>query len=106
MKSCPDCKQSNSVRAARPHGAWEKRVFRWLGFKPFWCSSCARRFVRFQLGSGRVRRSRKQEPTQEQLPNLTAAEENSGFQELIRDIREAERKMAAEPLDYRKVTKK
>lgn len=94
LRTCPVCKAAGFHRQTHPRGYWEAQVFSRLGLRPFRCSQCRSRFLRFGRSGDlpplepRERKRRKAVETQDFLPS----EDDRNFEELIRDIRTAEKK--------------
>jgi len=89
------CKAAAFHRPTRPRGFWETRIFVLVGLRPFRCTKCRARFLRFRRDGDPPpeavvprKRKRRGVEAQEFLPS----EDGRNFEELIRDIRDAEKK--------------
>lgn len=94
MKNCPVCGKSDQVRSSRSSGFFEKRLLRRLGIHPFRCRLCRSRFFRFSLKPRRVKRPLPEENFKK--PKLPTPENVDSFEEVVAEIRRAERKAASE----------
>lgn len=98
-RQCPDCKKKEEIRLTHPEGFWEKNVFPLLLLRPHRCQMCWSRFYRFSLHNGvnGVKRAKKAQG--EQFKQFFKAPDEKEFQELIRQIREAETKIFGHTAD-------
>lgn len=95
LRKCPVCKATAFHRPTRARGFWETRIFTVVGLRPFRCAKCGARFLRFSHQGDpppeqTMNRRKKRQPAD--ASEFLPAEDDRNFEELIRDIRAAERK--------------
>lgn len=91
---------------ARGEGFVERRVYPLVFLRPFRCRLCRARFYRFSLqnGSRAVRRQKRKKAGRDENETQKFAaflkpQDDKEFQQLIKEIREAERKILG-PADH------
>ena len=100
---CPRCSGPN-VRHSRAHGLAEGIFVPLLRLTPYRCADCLKRFYRF---AGRTSAAgRRENPAPERAPTtFLPPEDQVTFQQLIRDMREAEQRVENQDFNQRKVGK-
>jgi hypothetical protein len=83
---CPRCERLQGVPTG-VRGLWERTVLALMRIRPYRCTFCGRRFHRFQVGG--VQEATDQSPV-EAFSTFLPPADTRNFQELIRDIAQAE----------------
>jgi len=99
----PGCASPN-LRRSRAHGLAEGLFVPLLRLTPYRCADCLKRFYRFGRKTNSGPRGEKAAPEQSPTTFLPP-EDQVTFQQLIRDMREAEQRAENRDFNYRKVGK-
>ncbi len=93
MKKCPVCKKKISGYPAQAQGFWERWVLAVLLFRPYRCTWCSKKFQRFGFRTRQLATPGMNDGEKPDFLGFLPSEDGKNFQELLREIRETERKM-------------
>jgi hypothetical protein len=100
---CPRCAGPN-VRHSRAHGLAEGLFISLLRLTPYRCADCLKRFYRF-AGRTSAAGHRENAAAERALATFLPPQDQVTFQQLIRDMREAEQRVENQDFNQRKVGK-
>ena len=101
-QQCSVCRKED-IRPTHAEGFLEKKVFRLIMLRPYRCRMCRSPFYRFSLqdeaGSRKRANGKKRKGQEEQFGQFLKPADDKGFNELIAQIAEAEKKLFG-PADH------
>lgn len=88
---CPSCRRSDTLRKSTQVGLLEKRILPFFLLRPYKCDNCGSRFYSLSINNVGAKSLRR--ATEEFSTTFLSAQDDRDFQQLVSEIREAERRM-------------